>query len=228
LAPVPGRPVPAWAGLPPQSGVARLRLPAAGIDPSGVLDLRADGAAVVCAATTLNLGLRTAAEQDAVAAAYGGWLNSLTGPVQIIVRADRVNLDPLITGLEDHAADLPDPGLETAAYAHAQFLRDLAADGDLLRRQVLLVLREPLPKMAGRGAGAAARAAVGTRARQRAGETAAALAAAGIAVAVLDGTAAGAVLAAAADPGRPPPPPGLAPPGARITGPGPFPATARR
>jgi hypothetical protein len=238
LAPAPGRPVPAWAGLPgaaTQPGMGRLRLPVSGIDPSGVLDLGADGAAVVCAASTVNLGLRTQAEQDAVAAAYSGWLNSLTGPVQILVRADRVDLDPLIADLEDGAADLPDPGLETAALAHAEFLRDLAAQGDLLRRQVLLILREPLPAITGpggsggrRGAGAAGRAAIGTRARQRAGETAAALTAAGIAVTVLDGPAAAAVLAAAADPSRPPPPPGLAPAGTPITGPDPLPETPRR
>lgn len=234
LAPAPGRPVPAWAGLAGlpgmagQPGVGRLRLPVSGIDPSGVLDLGADGVAVVCAATTLNLGLRTPAEQDAVAAAYGAWLNSLTGPVQIIIRADRVDLGPLIGNLEDHAADLPDPGLETAALAHAEFLRDLAAEADLLRRQVLLVLREPLPPTTGPrpgragnptgAAGRAGRAAIGTRVWQRAGETAAALTAAGIAVTVLGGPAAAAVLAAAADPSRPPPPPGLAPAGAPITG----------
>jgi hypothetical protein len=250
LAPTPGRPVPAWAGLPAQPTVGRLRLPVSGIDPSGVLDLGADGAAVVCAASTVNLGLRTPAEQDAVAAAYGGWLNSLTGPVQIIVRADRVDLAPLIADLEDQAADLPDPGLETAALAHAEFLRDLAAEGDLLRRQVLLVLREPLPRStgprtgraggaagpagrAGGAAGPAGRAAIGTRVRQRAGETAAALTAAGIAVTVLEGAAAAAVLAAAADPSQPPPPPGLGPIGAATTGlplidSGSLPETSRR
>jgi hypothetical protein len=235
LAPAPGRPVPAWAGLAGQPGVGRLRLPVSGIDPSGVLDLGGDGAAVVCAASTVNLGLRTPAEQDAVAAAYGGWLNSLTGPVQILVRADRVDLGPLIADLEDQAADLPDPGLETVALAHAEFLRDLSAEGDLLRRQVLLVLREPLPPTtglrtgrAGGLAGPAGRAAIGTRVRQRAGETAAALTAAGIAVTVLDGPSAAAVLAAAADPSRPPPPPGLAPADAPITGPDPLPETSRR
>lgn len=236
LAPAPGRPVPAWAGLPAQPTVGRLRLPVSGIDPSGVLDLGADGAAVVCAASTVNLGLRTPAEQDAVATAYGAWLNSLTGPVQIVVRADRVDLAPLIADLEDHAADLPDPGLETAALAHAEFLRDLAAEGDLLRRQVLLVFREPLPpttapllgSRSGDPAGAAGRVAIGTRVRQRAGETAAALTAAGIALTVLDGPAAAAVLAAAADPSRPPPPPGLAPAGAPITGPDPLLEIPRR
>jgi PrgI family protein len=208
LADQPSRPVPAWTGLPDQPAVARLRLPVAGIGTDGVLDLGADGAAVVCAASTVNLGLRTPAEQDGLVAAYGGWLNGLTGPVQVLVRADRVNLDPLITELEDGAAELPDPGLEDAALAHAEFLRELSAERDLLRRQVLIVIREPLPAGV---TGHAGREAARTRAGQRAAETAAALGALGIRVSVLDGPTAAAVLAAAADPLHPPIPVDLIP-----------------
>jgi hypothetical protein len=220
LVPEPGRPVPPWAGLRSQPSLGRLRLPVSHIDAGGVLDLGADGAAVVCAASTVNLGLRTPVEQDALAGAYGGWLNSLTGPVQILVRADQLDLHPMIAELELAAADLPDPGLEEAALDHARFLRELAADSDLLRRQILLVIREPLPPALGHrtGAGPALRAAARTRTGQRAAETTAALSAAGIAVTVLDGPAAAAVLAAAADPGRPSPASGLAPPDASITG----------
>lgn len=255
LVPRPGRAVPAWAAAPPQPPVAPLRVPAAGINTNstdtggvdgaeasdgieatggvgaaggaGVLDLGSDGAAVVCAATTVNLGLRTPAEQDALVAGYGGWLNSLTGPVQVIIRADRIDLGPLITELQDHAAELPDPALEAAALAHAEFLADLAAGRDLLRRQALLVLREPLPPWTGNRAdpeggggigGRGRRRAASARAQQRAAETAAALAPLGIRVTVLDAASAAAVLATAADPDRPPAPTGLSAPGAAVTG----------
>jgi len=220
LVPSPGRPVPAWAGLPATAArpvPGRLRLPARGLAADGVLDLGPDGAAMVCAASTVNLGLRTPAEQDGLVAGYAGWLNSLTGPVQILVRADRVDPSPLVWEVEDRAAELPDPGLEAAALGHAGFLRQLAAERDLLRRQVLVVLREPVPAGA---RGRAGRAAARARVVQRAEQTAAALAGVGVRVSVLDGPAAAAVLTVAADPARPAPPPGLAPPGAPVTGPG--------
>lgn len=239
LAPEPDRPVPAWAGAPRQPEVARLQLPVTGIDSgarggtgegsgggrgggvegAGVLDLGSDGAAVVCAATTVNLGLRTPAEQDALVAGYGAWLNSLTGPVQVLVRADRIDLEPLVAQLEAGAADLADPALEAAALAHAEFLADLAAGRDLLRRQVLLVLREPLPPGSGGLAGRGGRQAARARAEQRAAETAAALATIGVRVTVLDAASAAAVLATAADPTRPPAPAGLSTPGTTVTGP---------
>ena len=220
LAPHPGRPVPPWAGagVPAQPAVGQLRLPATGVDRDGVLDLGGQGAAVVCAATTVNFALRTPAEQDALVGGYAAWLNSLTGPVQVVVRADRINLDPVITAVREHAAELPDPALEAAALAHAEFLSDLADGRDLLRRQVLLVIREPVP--AGT-TGRTGRAAARTRAMQRAGETAAALAGVGVRVTVLDGPAATAALATAADPTRPSPPAGLALAGDTITGPDP-------
>jgi hypothetical protein len=42
--------------------------------------------------STVNFALRSPAEQDALAAAYGRWLNSLTGPAQVLIRARRADL----------------------------------------------------------------------------------------------------------------------------------------
>lgn len=218
LTTAPGVPVPGWAGGLPRAPVpGQLRLPAQGVGSGGVLDLGRDGVAAVCAATTVNLRLRSAAEQEALLAGYAGWLNPLSGPTQIVVRADRVELTPLADALQDGAASLADPALEAAALDHARFLVDLAADTDLLRRQVLVVAREPVSSAAGR----AGRAAAGRRVLQRAAENRASLAALGIHTVVLNGPQAVAVLAAAADPLAPPPPAGLATPDAVITGPDP-------
>ena len=98
------------------------------------------GAAVAAAVSTVNLALRTPAEQDALTAAYGRWLNSLTGPVQILIRAGHADLSAAVADLEDTAPALPDPDLEAAALDHAAFLADLASRRDPLRRQVLIVL----------------------------------------------------------------------------------------
>jgi hypothetical protein len=51
------------------------------IAPDGVIGLGSAGAAVA-AVSTVNFALRSPGEQDALTAAYGRWLNSLTGPVQ--------------------------------------------------------------------------------------------------------------------------------------------------
>jgi len=185
---------------------APLRLPAEAISADGVVDLGADGTAVVCTASTVSFALRTPQEQAALVGVFGRWLNSLSGPAQIVVRAEDVDIGPLISGLRAHAAALPHPELEQAAIEHADFLADLARRRDLLRRRVLVVLREPRHS----GAGLGQRAARGTRGDagaaqrvlRRADEAVRALTAAGISVQVLDGGQAAAALSACCNPWR--------------------------
>jgi hypothetical protein len=165
------------------------------ITPDGLIGLGSDGAAAVTAVSTVNFALRSPAEQEGLTTAYGRWLNSLTGPAQILIRAGRADLTGAITALREGAPALPHPALETAALAHADFLADLAAqEHEVLTRQVLLVIREPAHGT-GRASGTAA-----ARAAQRAAEAARLLAGADLQVSVLDGGQVTALLAACADP----------------------------
>ena len=206
---------PAWAAppgpqLPPPAALAPLWRH---IGPDGVIGLGPAGAAVVAAVSTVNFALRSPDEQDALAAAYGRWLNSLTGPVQILVRAGRADLSAAVAALREAAPALPHPALEQAALEHASFLEGLAAERDVLTRQALLILREP-----GHSAGRAGGGTAAGRALQRAGEAARLLAGADLQVQVLDGGQVTALLAACADPAAPPPPAGrTALPGRPVT-----------
>jgi hypothetical protein len=121
-----------------------LRLPAEAVTATGVVDLGADGLAVVAVASTVNFALRTPAEQEALVASFGRYLHSLTAPVQILVRTERLDLSGQINELLARAGGLPHPALEAAAIEHADYLAQLGEQTDLLRRQVLLVLREPM------------------------------------------------------------------------------------
>ena len=82
---------PAWAAPPSQQAPAPAPLAPLWrhIGADGVIGLGGDGAAAVAAVSTVNFALRSPAEQDALTAAYGRWLNSLTGPVQVVIRAGR-------------------------------------------------------------------------------------------------------------------------------------------
>jgi hypothetical protein len=206
---------PAWAappGPPPPAPLAPLWQH---ISADGVVGLGSGGAAAVAAVSTVNFALRSPAEQDALTAAYGRWLNSLTGPVQVVIRAGRADLSGAVTALREAAGGLPHPALEAAALEHAEFLAGLAAERDVLTRQVLLVVREPGHGTTRPGGGTAA-----TRATQRAGEAARLLAGADLQVRVLDGGQVTALLAACADPAAPVTAARLAVPGQPVTGPG--------
>ncbi|HEU0086088.1 MAG TPA: PrgI family protein [Pseudonocardiaceae bacterium] len=123
---------------------AALRLPAKGVTETGVVDLGRDGLAVIAVASTVNFALRSPAEHEALVASFGRYLHSLTAPVQVLIRTERLDLSSQIGELRQAAGGLPHPALETAAAEHADYLTELGGSSDLLRRQVLLVLREPL------------------------------------------------------------------------------------
>ncbi|HEY3034539.1 MAG TPA: PrgI family protein, partial [Streptosporangiaceae bacterium] len=105
--------VPNPPGKAPQPSV--LRLPANAISDGGVIDLGGGNAATMVAATTTNINLRTGAEQYALLGAYARWLNSLSGPVQVAVSAQRVDLTGHAQRIADTAATLAHPALADAA-----------------------------------------------------------------------------------------------------------------
>ncbi|MCA1229655.1 PrgI family protein [Saccharopolyspora sp. 6M] len=196
-------------------------LPAEDISEAGVLDLGRDGLAVVAACSTVNFALRTPGEQESLVGVFARWLHSLTAPAQILVRAERLDVSAQVADLDARAPGLPHPALEAAAREHAGYLADLAAGNDLLRRQVLLVLREPrtplggsrglggvLPGRRGREhsgghvPGSAERRAAETRLARRLGEATELLHPAGITVTPLDAAQAETVLASACNPDR--------------------------
>ncbi len=190
------------AGSKPPALPAPLRLPLAGIDASGVVDLGSDGLAVICRASAVTFSLRTPAEQEALVAGFARFLSSLAEPVQVLVRAEPLDVGPAICALLDAAPGLPHVALERAARDHAAFLGDLAASRALLRREVLVVLRQPAGQASAEGDGAG-------RLLRRAAEAVTALAAAGVSLSVLDGAAAASVLRRCLDPAAPPRPGGL-------------------
>ncbi|MZG20184.1 PrgI family protein [Streptomyces sp. SID5914] len=193
VAPLPSIVPDRWArtaGPPPTA----MNMPYDGITSDGVLDLGDDGKAALATCSTVNFELRSATEQQALAAAFARWLNSLTGPTQLLVRCHRIDLAPIADFLQQNAAALPHPALERAARAHAEFLGDLAAGDTLLGRQIVLVAREEsaphgLRRNTGEG-----------RALQRLDEAARALAAAEITVTPLGAEQGADLISAACNP----------------------------
>ncbi|NJP30757.1 PrgI family protein [Micromonospora thermarum] len=173
---------------------APLRSPVTALSATGVLTSEGRDKMLIACGTT-NIHLRTGSEQGALLDGFGRFLNSLTGPAQIVVTAQRHDLTAYAQAIVDHAPRLPHPALQAAADDYAEFLLDLDAERDPLRRQVLTVVSGE------HAADAAVRALSGL----------------GVEATALDGPAVASALASAVDPFCPPVPGPRAVPGTPIT-----------
>ncbi|MER5477530.1 PrgI family protein [Streptomyces sp. NPDC002734] len=177
----------AEAGQPP----AAMHMPCDTVTEAGVLSLGSEGEAALATCSTVNFDLRSVSEQQSLTAGFARWLNSLTGPAQLLVRCHSVDLAPVADRLHQDAAALPHPALEQAARAHADYLAQLTAHGgSALGRQIVLVSREN----AGRSPSANA-----SRVVQRVSEAQRSLASAEITVTALDGRRTAALITQAAN-----------------------------
>ncbi|WP_228081863.1 PrgI family protein [Streptomyces profundus] len=143
------------AGPPPVAA----DLPCRGVDDAGVLNVGRDGSVVLAECTSVNFGLRSAAEQAELTAVFARWLNSLTGPTQIVLCSHPVDLKPAAEAVHSVGDQLHHPELAAAARAHADYLARLGAACEVQRRHILVAARE-----------SDRRTSAGNRARQRLAE----------------------------------------------------------
>lgn len=120
--------------------VGRLERLGTTVGAHGEVLLASDGAALVCEASTVALGLRTPEEQEAVVSAFARVLDGLDHPVQFLVAVEPVDLSAPLARLLSSATALPH-SLGEGAREHARHLEALATAGR--RRRVLVALRDP-------------------------------------------------------------------------------------
>ncbi|GAB3282981.1 PrgI family protein [Kineosporia babensis] len=112
--------------------------PLAGITDDGVL-VHADGRhAALVACTTITTALSTHQDDAILAAGMARWLNSLSGPVQIVVRNRPADLAGMATALTRRALEITNPALAALALEHAETLLDTYEAHRPLQRTVLI------------------------------------------------------------------------------------------
>jgi hypothetical protein len=80
------------------------------------------------------------ARQEAVLAGFATFLNALSHPIQILVRASPVDLTRYAAGLEERGRQMLDGQLAALAQDHAAFVQGLARQRTLLERRFYVVV----------------------------------------------------------------------------------------
>lgn len=96
--------------------------------------------AVVISATAVNFGLLSEKEQDAIIYAYAGLLNSLSFPIEILIRTQHKDVTAYLKILEESEKKQTNPKLAASIHAYRQFVSATVKEKDVLDKKFYIVL----------------------------------------------------------------------------------------
>lgn len=100
-----------------------------------------DGSAVLVVQTTaVNFGLLSEKEQDATIFAYAALLNSLTYPVQILLRSKRTDISQYLEQLDEALAKQTNPDLKAQIRKYIEFVKATVQKGKVLDKKFYIVI----------------------------------------------------------------------------------------
>lgn len=114
-------------------------LPVADIAEDIVL-LKDGGAAIVLESTSLNFSLLSEKEQDAIIAAYAALLNSLSFPVQILIRSQKKDISNYLAYLEQEEKKQKNPKLAQMMTRYREFISQTVKKKNVLEKRFFLVI----------------------------------------------------------------------------------------
>jgi len=98
------------------------------------------GAAIIMESTSLNFDLLSEKEQEAVIAAYAALLNSLTFPIQIIVRSQRKDISNYMKFLDEKTQELKNEKLLSMMEGYKVFITESIKKKNVLGKRFFIVI----------------------------------------------------------------------------------------
>ncbi|MGA2910460.1 MAG: hypothetical protein ABSE04_01485 [Candidatus Microgenomates bacterium] len=123
----------------PLTATTEEHLPIADIT-NDVVVYRDGGAALVMESTSLNFGLLSEKEQEAVIAAYAAMINSLTFSVQIVVLTQRKDVSSYLNFLDEQAKKITHPLLAKLMQDYRGFITESVKKKNVLGKRFFIVL----------------------------------------------------------------------------------------
>ncbi len=91
-------------------------------------------------AGAVNFALKSEVEQEAIMAGYRAFLNSLSYPVQVVIRILATDVETYLDGLRQRSQGLGTDTLRRLVLDHEAFVRRLARERTLLERRFYVVV----------------------------------------------------------------------------------------
>lgn len=98
------------------------------------------GAAIIMESTSLNFGLLSEKEQEAVIAAYAAMINSLTFSIQIVVLTQKKDISSYINFLDEQAKKITQPLLSDLMQDYRNFITESVKKKNVLGKRFFVVI----------------------------------------------------------------------------------------
>lgn len=101
----------------------------------------ADGScALILSTTAVNFGLLSEKEQEGLIYAYAGLLNSLSFPMQIVIRTQQKDITSYLNMLEDQEKQQTNPKLATSIHSYRQFVAQTVKERNVLDKKFYITI----------------------------------------------------------------------------------------
>ncbi|MBT3292768.1 hypothetical protein HN512_02110 [Candidatus Peregrinibacteria bacterium] len=114
-------------------------LPIAEIRNNTVL-LKNGGLRAVLEVEALNFNLKSETEQQGIIAGYQSFINSITFPIQIVVRSRRVNIAPYLKEIKLMAKNQKNPLLKKQTESYAMFVEKVVEVADIMKKKFYVIV----------------------------------------------------------------------------------------
>ena len=105
------------------------------------LVLLKDGScSLVLQVTAINFGLLSEAEQDAIIYAYAGLLNSLTFPIEILIRSKKKDISSYLALLDERQQKIKKPALKEQLKKYRAFVEETVQKNEVLDKKFYIAI----------------------------------------------------------------------------------------
>jgi len=102
--------------------------------------LKNGGLRAVLQVEALNFNLKSETEQQGIIAGYQSFVNSVTFPLQIVVRSSKMNIDPYLERLRAQARVQKNDLLQKQTLSYADFVEKLVDIADIMQKKFFVVV----------------------------------------------------------------------------------------
>jgi hypothetical protein len=105
-----------------------------------IVMLKNGGACLVLESTSLNFGLLSEKEQEAVIASFAALINSLSFPIQILIRSQKKDISGYIHYLEESYNKMPEGKLKHLMADYQKFIIEITQKKNVLGKRFFMVV----------------------------------------------------------------------------------------